>query len=60
MSAWSSSDFRRDISDQVAEWNDAMRAEATGSPDDWPDDDRPTAREIAAEEAAARRGGWEW
>jgi hypothetical protein len=48
--------YLRDASDQTAEHNDAMRAEAMDDRDAWfdaHDDGRPTRAELDAEEADA-------
>jgi hypothetical protein len=42
--------FTEDASDQTATHNDDMRAEATGHPDDWADDERPTKAELDRDE----------
>jgi hypothetical protein len=46
---WSAADSRRDASDQTAEHNAAMRAEAQIG-DDWHDYDTPTRAELDADE----------
>ena len=42
--------YRRDISDQYADANDAALNEVYADRDDWADDDRPTRNEIERDE----------
>lgn len=55
---WTAADYRRDVSDQVADASDAALNELYSDRDDWLDDERPTAAELADDGFDWERERW--